>query len=153
MITRATIISEPAMRDLTKRLIALRSENPPGNEYEERALTLSCELERLGCLVKTYAAAVSIGWRLRVNIVKIIHRDTLGHQSGVSEREPKSSFRHIPSGQHRPYRNLLHDRVPLSTQCAVSRAISNSSSVGITNAANLESCELIRASSPIVCSF
>jgi succinyl-diaminopimelate desuccinylase len=41
-------LSEPAMLDLTKRLIAIPSENPPGNHYEECARTLSDELNRLG---------------------------------------------------------------------------------------------------------
>ncbi len=41
-------LSAPAMLDLTKRLIAIPSENPPGNYYEECALTLFAELERLG---------------------------------------------------------------------------------------------------------
>jgi len=36
------------MIDLTQRLIAIPSENPPGNEYEECARTLSGELTRLG---------------------------------------------------------------------------------------------------------
>lgn len=40
-------LSEPAMLDLTKRLIAIPSENPPGNQYEECARTLVSELERL----------------------------------------------------------------------------------------------------------
>jgi acetylornithine deacetylase/succinyl-diaminopimelate desuccinylase family protein len=41
-------LSEPAMLDLTKRLIAIPSENPPGNHYEECATTLFEELVRLG---------------------------------------------------------------------------------------------------------
>jgi succinyl-diaminopimelate desuccinylase len=41
-------LSEPAMLDLTKRLIAIPSENPPGNHYEECAHTLFDELDRLG---------------------------------------------------------------------------------------------------------
>jgi succinyl-diaminopimelate desuccinylase len=41
-------LSEPAMLDLTKRLIAIPSENPPGNHYEECATTLFEELLRLG---------------------------------------------------------------------------------------------------------
>jgi succinyl-diaminopimelate desuccinylase len=41
-------LSEPAMLDLTKRLIAIPSENPPGNHYEECARTLVDELDRLG---------------------------------------------------------------------------------------------------------
>jgi succinyl-diaminopimelate desuccinylase len=41
-------LSEPAMLDLTKRLIAIPSENPPGNHYEECAGTLFDELVRLG---------------------------------------------------------------------------------------------------------
>ena len=41
-------LSEPAMLDLTQRLIAIQSENPPGNQYEECARTLFGELERLG---------------------------------------------------------------------------------------------------------
>src|SRR5260370_20293859 len=36
------------MLDLTKRLIAIPSENPPGNHYEECARTLCDELDRLG---------------------------------------------------------------------------------------------------------
>jgi acetylornithine deacetylase/succinyl-diaminopimelate desuccinylase-like protein len=40
-------LSEAAMLDLTKRLIAIPSENPPGNHYEECARTLVAELERL----------------------------------------------------------------------------------------------------------
>ena len=36
------------MLDLTKRLIAIPSENPPGNHYEECAHTLFDELDRLG---------------------------------------------------------------------------------------------------------
>jgi succinyl-diaminopimelate desuccinylase len=41
-------LSEPAMVDLTQRLIAIPSENPPGNQYEECADTLFDELDRLG---------------------------------------------------------------------------------------------------------
>jgi succinyl-diaminopimelate desuccinylase len=41
-------LSEPAMLDLTKRLIAIPSENPPGNQYEECVRTLFEELHRLG---------------------------------------------------------------------------------------------------------
>jgi succinyl-diaminopimelate desuccinylase len=41
-------LSERAMLDLTKRLIAIASENPPGNHYEECACTLFDELVRLG---------------------------------------------------------------------------------------------------------
>jgi acetylornithine deacetylase/succinyl-diaminopimelate desuccinylase family protein len=41
-------LSEPLMLDLTKRLILIPSENPPGNHYEECAGTLCDELERLG---------------------------------------------------------------------------------------------------------
>lgn len=41
-------LSEPAMLDFTKRLIAIPSENPPGNHYEECASTLFNELVRLG---------------------------------------------------------------------------------------------------------
>jgi acetylornithine deacetylase/succinyl-diaminopimelate desuccinylase family protein len=41
-------LSEPAMLDLTQRLIAIPSENPPGNQYEECARTLFEELDRLG---------------------------------------------------------------------------------------------------------
>jgi len=40
--------SEPAMLDLTQRLIAIPSENPPGNQYEECARVLSDELDRIG---------------------------------------------------------------------------------------------------------
>jgi succinyl-diaminopimelate desuccinylase len=40
-------LSEPAMLDLTKRLIAIPSENPPGNQYEECAHILIDELNRL----------------------------------------------------------------------------------------------------------
>jgi succinyl-diaminopimelate desuccinylase len=41
-------LSEEAMLDLTKRLIAIPSGNPPGNHYEECAGTLFDELVRLG---------------------------------------------------------------------------------------------------------
>ena len=41
-------LSEHAMLDLTKRLIAIPSENPPGNRYEECTRTLRDELDRLG---------------------------------------------------------------------------------------------------------
>jgi succinyl-diaminopimelate desuccinylase len=41
-------LSGAAMLDLTLRLIAIPSENPPGNRYEECARTLCEELERLG---------------------------------------------------------------------------------------------------------
>ncbi len=41
-------ISEPAMVELTKRLIAIPSENPPGNHYEECRRILFDELSRLG---------------------------------------------------------------------------------------------------------
>ena len=41
-------LSEPAMLELTQRLIAIPSENPPGNQYEECARTLLDELNRLG---------------------------------------------------------------------------------------------------------
>ncbi len=40
-------LSEPAMLEFTKRLIAIPSENPPGNEYEECSRTLIDELRRL----------------------------------------------------------------------------------------------------------
>ena len=41
-------LSEPAMLELTRRLVAIPSENPPGNQYEECARTLIDELNRLG---------------------------------------------------------------------------------------------------------
>ena len=41
-------LCEPAMLDLTKRLIAIPSENPPGHHYEQCARTLLDELDRLG---------------------------------------------------------------------------------------------------------
>ncbi len=41
-------IAEPAMLELARRLIAIPSENPPGNCYEESASTLLEELRRLG---------------------------------------------------------------------------------------------------------
>jgi len=41
-------LSEPAMLDLTKRLIAIPSENPPGNRYDECICALIKELNRLG---------------------------------------------------------------------------------------------------------
>jgi acetylornithine deacetylase/succinyl-diaminopimelate desuccinylase-like protein len=41
-------LSAPAMLDLTKRLVAIPSENPPGNRYEECAGLLSAELARMG---------------------------------------------------------------------------------------------------------
>jgi hypothetical protein len=41
-------LCEPAMLELTKRLIAIPSENPPGNLYEQCARTLVDELDRLG---------------------------------------------------------------------------------------------------------
>jgi succinyl-diaminopimelate desuccinylase len=41
-------LSDPAMLELTQRLIAIPSENPPGNHYEECARTLLDELNRLG---------------------------------------------------------------------------------------------------------
>jgi succinyl-diaminopimelate desuccinylase len=41
-------LSDPTMLELTERLIAIPSENPPGNQYEECARTLSDELNRLG---------------------------------------------------------------------------------------------------------
>jgi succinyl-diaminopimelate desuccinylase len=40
-------LSEAAMLDLAQRLIAIRSENPPGNQYAECARTLFDELDRL----------------------------------------------------------------------------------------------------------
>ncbi len=40
-------LSEPAMLDLTKQLIAIPSENPPGNQYEDCIRILLDELERL----------------------------------------------------------------------------------------------------------
>lgn len=40
-------LSEAAMLDLTKRLIAIPTENPPGNQYEECARALAEELEKL----------------------------------------------------------------------------------------------------------
>src|SRR5260370_37015203 len=39
---------EPAMLDLTKRLIAIPSENPPGNDYKECARALCDEVDRPG---------------------------------------------------------------------------------------------------------
>jgi succinyl-diaminopimelate desuccinylase len=41
-------LSESAMLDLTRRLVAIASENPPGNQYEECRQILVGELERLG---------------------------------------------------------------------------------------------------------
>jgi succinyl-diaminopimelate desuccinylase len=41
-------LSEPAMLHLTQRLIAIPSENPPGNQYEKCARVLSDELDRIG---------------------------------------------------------------------------------------------------------
>jgi acetylornithine deacetylase/succinyl-diaminopimelate desuccinylase-like protein len=41
-------LSEAAMLNLTERLVAIPSENPPGNRYEECARTLLDELEILG---------------------------------------------------------------------------------------------------------
>lgn len=41
-------LSEPAMLELTKRLIAIPSENPPGNQYEECIAALVQELDKLG---------------------------------------------------------------------------------------------------------
>ena len=41
-------LSEPAMLEFTKRLIAIPSENPPGSQYEECARMLIDELNRLG---------------------------------------------------------------------------------------------------------
>src|SRR5215472_10398531 len=41
-------LSEPAMLELTKRLIAIPSENPPGNQYQECIRTLIEELNELG---------------------------------------------------------------------------------------------------------
>jgi acetylornithine deacetylase/succinyl-diaminopimelate desuccinylase-like protein len=41
-------LSETAMLEFTKRLIAIPSENPPGNQYEECVGTLIGELNRLG---------------------------------------------------------------------------------------------------------
>jgi len=40
-------LSEPAMLDLTMRLVAIPSENPPGNHYEECISVLIHELQRL----------------------------------------------------------------------------------------------------------
>jgi succinyl-diaminopimelate desuccinylase len=41
-------LSESMMLDLTKRLIAVPSENPPGNQYEECIRILLSELDKLG---------------------------------------------------------------------------------------------------------
>src|SRR5215475_12972042 len=41
-------LSEPAMVHLTRRLIAIPSENPPGNQYEECIRVLIEELTQLG---------------------------------------------------------------------------------------------------------
>jgi succinyl-diaminopimelate desuccinylase len=41
-------LSEPALLELTQRLVAIPSENPPGNHYEECVQTLLGELDRLG---------------------------------------------------------------------------------------------------------
>jgi acetylornithine deacetylase/succinyl-diaminopimelate desuccinylase-like protein len=41
-------LSEPEMVELTKRLIAIPSENPPGNQYDECIRTLIEELNQLG---------------------------------------------------------------------------------------------------------
>jgi len=41
-------LSEPAMLDLARRLIAIPTENPPGNRYEECVRALLGELDRLG---------------------------------------------------------------------------------------------------------
>jgi succinyl-diaminopimelate desuccinylase len=41
-------LSEPSMLDLSKRLIAIPTENPPGNHYDECAHILFDELVRLG---------------------------------------------------------------------------------------------------------
>jgi len=52
-------LSEPAMLDLAKRLIAIPSENPPGSLYEECACTLYDELVRLGFDEVRRAAAIN----------------------------------------------------------------------------------------------
>ena len=41
-------LSDPAMLDLAKRLIAIPSENPPGNHYEDCVRLLLDQLEKLG---------------------------------------------------------------------------------------------------------
>src|SRR5215472_15849582 len=41
-------LSETAMLELTQRLVAIPSENPPGNHYEDCARTLLEELDKLG---------------------------------------------------------------------------------------------------------
>ena len=41
-------LSEPAMLELTKRLVAIPSENPPGNRYDDCICALIEELNRLG---------------------------------------------------------------------------------------------------------
>ena len=44
-------LCEPAMLDLTKRLIAIPSENPPGNHYEQCARTLRTNLIDLASIM------------------------------------------------------------------------------------------------------
>ena len=51
-------LSEPAMVELTTRLVAIPSENPPGNHYEECARALLDELTRLGFDVRREGACV-----------------------------------------------------------------------------------------------
>jgi len=57
-------LPESAMPDLTQRLIAIPSENPPGDHYEECARTLFDELDRLGfdepCRDSARAPALSL---------------------------------------------------------------------------------------------
>src|SRR5215469_11743388 len=55
-------LSESAMLDFTKRLIAIPSENPPGNHYEECASTLFEELVGLGFDDVRRAGACVVAW-------------------------------------------------------------------------------------------
>jgi acetylornithine deacetylase/succinyl-diaminopimelate desuccinylase-like protein len=61
-------LSEPALLDLTQRLVAIASENPPGNHYQECVQTLLGELDRLGfvdvrCEGASVLASVGTGAR------------------------------------------------------------------------------------------
>jgi succinyl-diaminopimelate desuccinylase len=55
-------LSEAAILDLTRRLIAIASENPPGKHYEECACALFDELVRLGLDDVRHEGACVLAW-------------------------------------------------------------------------------------------
>jgi hypothetical protein len=97
-------LSEPAMLHLTQRLVAIPSENPPGNRYEECARTLLDELDILGFNdVRREGACVlaSVGTGPRTLYFSVC---TLGRQPFTCQKLDKHGYFGTVSDQNYEYR-------------------------------------------------